>query len=197
MHQDAWACTFTRFHLLCVLLGFDFFFFVEFVLEFPIDFFGVRPEFFELVVIACVAIEHVNQHIAVVLDNPFARIVPFHTDAVVTNGTHGGIDFFNNRMHLAPTDAGGQHEVIEHRRQAAKVEDVNVLAFVVGSRLGCKTGPLNGGCQFRLWVNGNNGAERSGHRSWDGDAAQVTSLRVLPPGVVDAESNQWLMPMLS
>ena len=74
---------------------------------------------------------------------------------------------------------------------------MDVLAFVVSSSLSSKTGPLNGGSQLGLWNCGNEGAERSGHRSWDGDAAQVTSLRVLPPGVVDAESNQWLMPMLS
>src|SRR5262245_39228220 len=67
-------------------------------LAFPIDARGVRPQFFQGVILTHVRIEHVHDHIAVVLHDPATALVTLDRHASIAVVTQSGVNLFGDGM---------------------------------------------------------------------------------------------------
>src|SRR5829696_10586810 len=114
------------------------------LLAFPVDARGVGPQLFEAVVGSRVRVEHVDQHVPVVLHDPLARLVPLDPHPGVADPAQGVVDLFRQGVDLAAAGAGAQDEVVVQRVEAPHVEDDNVTCFVIASRPGTEGGPFDG-----------------------------------------------------
>src|SRR5207245_428616 len=66
----------------------------------------VGPEILQAIVGTRFPIEHVDDHIPVILDDPFADLVTLDGHTRIAAAAHGGIDFFREGMILAAAGAG-------------------------------------------------------------------------------------------
>jgi hypothetical protein len=82
---------------------------------FPVNFLSVGPKFVKLVVVTRIGIKDVNNHVAVVLNHPFAGVVAFHAQPGIAHFSHRRVNFFNDRVHLATARSGGDDEEVEDR----------------------------------------------------------------------------------
>src|SRR5262249_16966446 len=98
-----------------------------------------------------VRVEHVDQEVAVVLDDPLTRLVTFDPHPAVANAAHRIVDLFRQRVDLAAARAGADDEVVVQGMQAAHVEDDNVAGLVITGRPGTDGGPFGrtGGSESR------------------------------------------------
>src|SRR5947209_1495013 len=74
---------------------------------FPVHARGVGPQVLDGVVFARVRVEDVDDHVAVILHDPFAGLVALDGPAPVAALVQGGIHLFADRVDLAAAGAGG------------------------------------------------------------------------------------------
>ncbi len=89
-------------------------------------FFRMPPEAIEIVVLACLLGEDVDQKIAVVGQNPFRILVSLDAIRLLADGHELLADFVADGLNLARVGAGADHEIIGERRDRAQIEHAYV-----------------------------------------------------------------------
>jgi AraC-like DNA-binding protein len=98
---------------------------------FPIDAFGAGPELFQGVIVAGLVVEQMDDHVAIILQNPRAGGVAFHAiQLLVELFGQRVLYFIGNGVELTSTGAGDQQEVIELGRQLPQIEKHNLLPAI-------------------------------------------------------------------
>ena len=103
---------------------------------FPVQSRGFCPEFFNAVVIARVGIEEMYDERAVIKQDPRATLIALNAHAFIAQFVFElMVDVFADRVQLPTTGTAGDDKVIKDARQVTKVENNDVFAKVVFSRL--------------------------------------------------------------
>src|SRR5262245_50236504 len=84
----------------------------------PIHARRIRPQFLDGIVLPRRVVEHMDDHVAVILDHPFARLVALDGEAAITPLVHGVVDFFGDGVDLPPAGTGGENEEVIQGRDA-------------------------------------------------------------------------------
>ena len=101
------------------------------------------PKLFQGVVRPRLGLEQMDDHVAVVQQNPAALFVSFDSQPAVAHAVFQGvIDLLAHGVELAAAGAGGQHEVVEDRGEFAHVEHDDVDAAIVFGGLGGQSMPF-------------------------------------------------------
>ena len=109
------------------------------------------PELFESVILARLGLEHLDDDIAVIEQDPTAFVVSFDAVSFIAQPLFVGvIDLFADGMQLPSTRSRDDDEEIEARRYFAKVEDDDVLSTIVVSDAGRQQGTVQGGTELRF-----------------------------------------------
>lgn len=91
---------------------------------------GLRPHFFDIVIVAYLWTEKVNDNIASVDDNPVALICAFNTDMIKAAAFQPFLKFFGKRCDLCGGAAGCDNHVVGYGCLAAQVDGFNVFRFI-------------------------------------------------------------------
>jgi hypothetical protein len=89
----------------------------------------VAPQAFQVVILAGLRREYVNDKIAVVGQNPLGVVQPFHTERPLTDFLEALLHFLGNGLNLTRVGAGGDDEVVGKRGHVAQIEDANLGTF--------------------------------------------------------------------
>src|SRR5437762_13373988 len=100
------------------------------------DWYRAGPEVFEAVVVALLRIKQMNDHGAVIEQNPVTVLIAFETEAAMAELLlEDVVDSVAHGPKLAVAGAGGDDEEVEGRSLLAHVEHQDILAAVVFSLL--------------------------------------------------------------
>src|SRR5262245_10601008 len=109
----------------------------------PVDAWGVRPELFQCVVLPRLGVEHVDQHVAIVLHDPLAGAVALNPHPPVADAPEGVVDLLRQGVALAAAGTGADDEVVVQGMKAAHVKNDDVAGFMVAGRPGTQGGSLD------------------------------------------------------
>src|SRR5262249_29422315 len=121
---------------------------------FPVQSRRIGPEFFETVVTACLRVEHMDDDIAVVLNDPLAGLVAFDAQADLALAAHGRVGFCGEGVELAAAGAAGQHKEVIQRSHPPHVQDDDITGLVVRSHPSAQARTLEGDRRTRGRLNG-------------------------------------------
>lgn len=105
---------------------------------------GVAPEQFQIVVIAAVGIEEVDDDVDVIDEDPGGLVIAGHAVAVMAEGGGALVDGVGDGADLPVGGAGGDDEVVADGAEAAQVEDDDVVASHLRDQAGEFEGELSG-----------------------------------------------------
>ncbi len=125
---------------------------------FPIDAFRIGPQAFEIVQLARIGQEDVDDDIAPVLQDPRTLFVPFGRRRFISAGLHQDANFVSQRVHLANIGAGCNDEKVHNRRDRRQIKYDDVLTAILFAEFGnvtrifqaaLQSGCCGGGCGGR------------------------------------------------
>ena len=108
----------------------------------PVHTRGIGPEVFEIVELARLGTEDMQDDVAEVMQNPTRILLALDTKGARPGRAHHTIDLFRNGAHLPTAGAGGDHEIIDDGGDFSQVEDESLFPAGVFSGLGTQTGGL-------------------------------------------------------
>lgn len=88
------------------------------------------PETLQVIVLTGLGRENMHQEITVVGKYPFGLIVPFEADRHFADLLEFKADFLADGLNLLRIGAGADDEVVRERRDAGKVEDLDVFRLL-------------------------------------------------------------------
>src|SRR5262245_61980085 len=104
----------------------------------------VVPKLLESVVLPGLGRKHVDDNVAVVLDDPLAGLVALDGKALLALRMECGVDLLGERVDLAAAGPGGNYEEVVERCLSPHVEDEHVAGLVLGRDPGTQTGVVQG-----------------------------------------------------
>ena len=97
----------------------------------PGDTAGATPELFQRVVFAGLAVEQMDDHVAIVQQDPATVDISLDPQAAVAEIFERVVDLLADRVQLTSAGTRGQHEIVEERSDFPHVENDNVARPVV------------------------------------------------------------------
>lgn len=113
----------------------------------PIDDFGVGPQAFQVVQVACFGQEGMHDDVAPVLQDPRTLFVAFCRRGLVSAGFHLNPYFVSQGVHLTSARARGDHKKVHDGRHASQIEDDGIFTAEFFAKFGDLTGVFQAALQ--------------------------------------------------